>query len=465
MNNSKYLTFCLIPFLAVLFLSCQSRQNQGQSDFATVALSIDNPGKHPGGQASTSGDIGTALIIAVPDTVSAINNFTYLTDYYARDLLDLTDGSVELSLPLNVHLCIIEVTFTENLSLSEIVSNNPTALTIGISELLTISGDTDTLEISIPLSSTLSSTASITTFAFPVSLNSELSSDITGTIDETKKTITATVPYGTDLTTLVAAFTTTGSSITVEDTTQESGTTSNDFSNAVTFTVTAEDSSTQAYTVTVSVAANDANTITAFSFEAVNNSELSSDVTGTIDETNKTVSLAVPYGTSVTSLIPTISISGYSISPASGVATDFSSPVTYTVTAADGTTQDYLVTVTITVSAHKAITSFKFLASENTALSVDVNGSIDETAKTIGLTVPNGTIVTALKPTITISGSSVSSENGTATNFANDVIYTATAEDGTTQNYTVTVTITSSSSVSNCVMGTAKTGNCKLSSS
>jgi formylglycine-generating enzyme required for sulfatase activity len=80
-----------------------------------------------------------------------------------------------------------------------------------------------------------------------------LSSDVTGTINGTD--ISATVPYGTDVTALVATFSTTGSSVTVGGTTQISGTTANDFTSPVTYTVTAGDDSTQDYTVTVTVAA------------------------------------------------------------------------------------------------------------------------------------------------------------------------------------------------------------------
>jgi hypothetical protein len=68
-------------------------------------------------------------------------------------------------------------------------------------------------------------------------------------------------------------------------------------------------------------------------------------IDGTI-ETN-TISLTVPYGTDLTSLAPTITTWGErDVSPASGVAQDFSSPVVYTVTAADDSTKTYTVTVT-----------------------------------------------------------------------------------------------------------------------
>ena len=66
---------------------------------------------------------------------------------------------------------------------------------------------------------------------------------------------------------------------------------------------------------------------------------------------------------------------------------------------------------------------------------------INEGAKTIALTVPYGTVVTALVPTIVHTGASVSPASGTAQNFTSPVAYTVTAEDATTAVYTVTVTV------------------------
>ncbi|MBN1314356.1 MAG: putative Ig domain-containing protein [Anaerolineales bacterium] len=70
--------------------------------------------------------------------------------------------------------------------------------------------------------------------------------------------------------------------------------------------------------------------------------------TGTtvINEAAKTITVTVPFGTAVTALIPTITVSpNATVSPLSGVAQDFTNPVTYTVTAEDSSTQNYLVTV------------------------------------------------------------------------------------------------------------------------
>jgi hypothetical protein len=75
------------------------------------------------------------------------------------------------------------------------------------------------------------------------------------------------------------------------------------------------------------------------------------DQTGeaTINTTNHTVSIEVAYGTTVTSLSPTITVSaGATIDPTSGTARDFTNPVTYDVTAEDAVTeQEWTVTVTV----------------------------------------------------------------------------------------------------------------------
>lgn len=73
------------------------------------------------------------------------------------------------------------------------------------------------------------------------------------------------------------------------------------------------------------------------------------DAVGEIDEASKTITVTVPAGTDVTKLVPRISIPVYAtISPKSGIETDFTSPVVYTVTADDGvTTSQYTVTVTV----------------------------------------------------------------------------------------------------------------------
>ncbi len=71
---------------------------------------------------------------------------------------------------------------------------------------------------------------------------------------------------------------------------------------------------------------------------------------------------------------------------------------------------------------------------------------INSTAKTIAVDMSVGTNKTALVPIITLSAkASVAPASGAAQDFTNPVVYTVTAEDGTTKTWTVTVTLKASS--------------------
>lgn len=74
-------------------------------------------------------------------------------------------------------------------------------------------------------------------------------------------------------------------------------------------------------------------------------------------------------------------------------------------------------------------------------------GIVNEPAKTIAVTVPSGTNVTALVATFATTGTGVTvgavaqTSGATANDFTNPVAYTVTAADCTTEVYTVTVTV------------------------
>lgn len=174
---------------------------------------------------------------------------------------------------------------------------------------------------------------------------------IEGVIDETGKTISVVVPEETNVRSLTATFTTTGVSIAVGSTPQINGVTVNDFINPVVYTVTAEDNSTASYTVTVTVASRK---ITSFAFPSI-------EVVGSVDDVTKTISVAVPGTTDLTSLVATFVTTGVSVSVGSTVQTsgvsvnDFTVPVVYTVTSSDGYTSDYTVNIIKSVSANWSI--------------------------------------------------------------------------------------------------------------
>lgn len=178
--------------------------------------------------------------------------------------------------------------------------------------------------------------------------------------------------------------------------------------------------------------------ITAFNLSSADNTLLVTDVCGQISGDN--IILNVPAGIVVTSLVPQIVFEGADISPASGVVQDFTTPVAYTVKARDGSAKTY--TVSIKEVVNNNITGFRFVAATNNAFTgADVEGLIDNNTNTISLTVPYGTALTALIPEITIDGVSVSPASNQAQDFsaAGGVLYTVTASNGATKQYTVKV--------------------------
>ena len=119
------------------------------------------------------------------------------------------------------------------------------------SKTYTVTGtDNSTQSYTVTVAVASNTAKAITAFSFPAvsfedgpKLSNAFGTTISG------NSITVKLPYNS--TSMVAAFATSGASVTVGGVTQESGVTSNDFANPVTYTVTAADGSTQDYTVTV----------------------------------------------------------------------------------------------------------------------------------------------------------------------------------------------------------------------
>jgi len=423
---TKVLLCWLVTLIATLSVACQSSQESSAKDIVSFAFA---PSANPGLTTFVSAQISGTNITA---TVPFGTNVTALVATFSTTGESVSvNGTVQQS---------------GALSPNDSVKGTPNDFTNPVPYTVTaIDGSTQTYTVTVQFGS--GAAKDITSFTLQASSNAGLKNGVVGTIADA--TITMTVPFATDLTALVATFTTTGASVSVKGTKQTSGVTPNDFTNPVTYTVTALDGSTKDYTVTVNVAANTAKDITAYSFLAANNSGLTADVVGTINGTN--IAVKVPFGTNVTALVATFATTGQSVAVGTAAQTsgttanDFTSPVVYKVTAADGSTQSYTVTVTIAPSSAKDITAFSFTAAKNPSLSADVVGTI--TSTNIAVTVPYGTPVTALIATFTTTGKTVTVgattqvSGTTANNFTSAVTYKVTAADSSTKSYTVTVTV------------------------
>ncbi len=165
--------------------------------------------------------------------------------------------------------------------------------------------------------------ASIFTFGLPGNLATILGTDIAWT-----------VPYSSDLANLAPTYTMSAGA----KGSPASGAVVN-FTAPKTYTTTSADSTvTNVYTVTVTKAPprSDKSILT---FGLPGNA---ASITGT------NIVLSMPYGTDVTALAPTYTVSpGASGSPGSGISRNFTTPKTYTIIAEDGSTKVYLVTVLV----------------------------------------------------------------------------------------------------------------------
>jgi hypothetical protein len=210
---------------------------------------------------------------------------------------------------------------------------------------------------------------------------------VTGAIDQSAKTISFTVPFGTDVTKLTPTITVSGQAAVSPG----SGVAAN-FTNPVQYTVTAEDGSKQVYTATAQIGKSPLKVITGFALNG-----LSPVVNCAINDSTKTITGTVPYGTNLTALVPTITISANAaISPASGVAGNFSHEADYTVTAADGSMQVYKVIIAQAPPSGEGIAA-QLIANATYPSTYGVIAQIYSAAHTFGTAwkYPNDTTVTA----------------------------------------------------------------------
>ncbi|WP_312079184.1 DUF4960 domain-containing protein [Chryseobacterium sp.] len=166
-------------------------------------------------------------------------------------------------------------------------------------------------------------------------------------------------------------------------------------------------------------------------------------VAGEIDHQNDKITVTLPYGTAVNAVTPTIEIpQGSVISPASGTVQNFSQPIKYRVKNGN-IYKDYQVTV----QAQVPIIRFKI-----NGLSATINHS----SKTISLTMPEGTNLTALQPVIEMAtGVNINPASGTTINFSSPVQFTV-SNANLTEIYTAQVT-TPVSGPTVAFLGTAST--------
>ena len=232
---------------------------------------------------------------------------------------------------------------------------------------------------------------------------------------------------------------------------------------SATFVVTAEDTSTQEYTVTVNRKKITEKAIT----EAVLTKTDGTSVKADISEQNKTVTFTLPVGTTdadVAAMTLKFTCSQDASIRLEGAGTNWptdgqlcsmklNEAKTFVVTAESGETQKYTVLITRGKSTAKEITNALLLAKAGDTTSL-ATVKIDNTKKTIDFTLPVGTDTSKLGEMIlklTVSDYATVKKSGDTDNWPakgkacgmeldKAATFTVTAENGETQDYKVTIT-------------------------
>ncbi|PLX10804.1 MAG: hypothetical protein C0594_04365, partial [Marinilabiliales bacterium] len=300
----------------------------------------------------TSGMYDWILEFELFNTEAEIITYEF-AEQVAPAVIDQANGTIDVDVAYGTDLTTLVADFTLSLNASAEVAGvvqtsgttandftTPVVYDVIAEDGITVKGYTVTVNEVAANTET-----DILTYSFP---------EATGPadIDNAAHTVNIEVGVGTDPSALVADFTLSyGATAEVATVPQVSGTTANDFSTAVTYTVTAEDGiATQDWqvTVTVATAPNTEADILTYSFPEATGPAVIDDVANTVDIeiawdadiTNLIADFTLSYGASA-DIAGTAQVSGTTVN-------DFTASVDYTVTAEDmSTTETWTVYVTV----------------------------------------------------------------------------------------------------------------------
>ena len=231
----------------------------GKYEKVTTTFSVTEPAVYYLGFHVSNTDASKSSAVRIDDiSLTAKSTQSEVTSYnFTSPLVSgvISGTDIALTVPAGTDVTKLVANFVVSKGATAVVVNTPQVSGTTVNNFTTpvtyvvtaedgVSKTTYKVTVTITQSSK-SSAKDITAFSFP-------SLSVTGVITNTN--IAVTVPSGTNVKALLATFTSSAlSTVKVGSVSQVSGQTANDFTNPVTYVVTAEDLTTKTYTVTVSV--------------------------------------------------------------------------------------------------------------------------------------------------------------------------------------------------------------------
>lgn len=253
-------------------------------------------------------------------------------------------------------------------------------------------------------------------------------------INQEQKEILVKIPYNADITTLTPSIRLSVLSATVSPPSRKPM----DFSQPVTYTVTAENGSVQAYVVTVITIPNNENEILDFKLNHRNMS-----FSGVLDHENGRVRFGLPFSKINRDSLFTTSIiisDSATINPPSGETFQYYNPDNFTVTAQNGSVKEYTL---ILQNNENRIVDFSipnlfwFWGDKNK------HSGLPEDNEGLGenyyynLVLENEDVSNVIPEIVIPENASIHPPIGTPINLEDDVNYTVTAENGEVREYKI----------------------------
>jgi hypothetical protein len=277
----------------------------------------------------------------------------------------------------------------------------------------------------------------------------DLVNQLASSYDPSTKTYAILLKKGTDITNAVAKFSLGMESIAkINGTVQVNGKTKNDYTNPVTLKVEGVGFNTgisETYTIKVNVDLKTESKLISYDFKTASNPELAQDINTDIVGNNATKT--VSYGINVSNLVADFTVSpgaalyidGVKQLNSKAVVSDYTNSFLVTVISEDKLSQ---TNYTVTLNANNTEAS---LIAYSVANQVGTS-IIDPILKTVKVFVNNNANLSALIPSFQVSnlatlriGTYIQNSGVTTLNYVLPVVYNVMAQNGTIENWTVTI--------------------------
>nr|WP_269669523.1 S-layer homology domain-containing protein [Paenibacillus sp. GSMTC-2017] len=181
-----------------------------------------------------------------------LKSYDLISPIQAVGKIDPLNHTITFDIPYGTDLSVtkaVYVTTGDHIKINEVVQQSGVTETdLRLSPIIyTVDSDNVSVPYRVILNIGLNPAKELTTFKIT-------NPERIGVVDQAGRTISITVPHGTNVTQLAPIFTSTGSHVKVGNENQVSGVTTQNFTNPVTYTVFAADGTRQDYVVTVTVA-------------------------------------------------------------------------------------------------------------------------------------------------------------------------------------------------------------------